>query len=255
MCELFGFTAKKETDIRDYLRLFYSHSPRHPHGWGLVWQKNAAMKIMKEPVQASNSEMLGSILSSMQPQKMTIAHIRFATIGSIRPENCHPYSGTDASGRKWYLMHNGTIYSGKRLVKYIDRQNGDTDSERIFLYLMDEINAELQKTGRPLTDIERFCIISKLAAVLSPRNKLNLLIYDGDLLYVHKNMKGTLHYLQKNDSICFSTEPLDDQNWKSYPLAKMCAFKDGQMVFEGVEHGNIFVPNLDYITKFAAMHI
>lgn len=69
-------------------------------------------------------------------------------------------------------------------------------------------------------------------------------------------MRGTLHYLQKQDSILFATEKLnEDEDWKSYPLAKLCAFRDGHRVFAGTEHGNIFVPNLDYITKAAAMHI
>lgn len=255
MCELFGFSAKKETDIREWLRIFYAHSIRHPHGWGMVWRTNAAMKFCKEPIEANRSDMLDGILNGMQPQRVTMAHIRFATVGSIRPENCHPYCGTDASGRMWYLMHNGTIYSGKWLVKYLDRQKGSTDSERIFLYLIDEMNTEIRKTGRPLTDSERFQIVERIVAALSHRNKLNLLIYDGVLLYVHKNMKDTLHYIQTPEGILFSTEPLNDRDWKSYPLAKLCAFRDGQKAFEGKSHGNIFVPNLDYISKLAAMNI
>lgn len=255
MCEVFGFSSKKALDIRHLLRIFYSHSPRHPHGWGMVWQTNSALKVVKEPVEASRSDLLDCILNGMQPQKLTIAHIRFATVGSIRPENCHPYAGTDASGRTWQLIHNGTIYSGKWLIKYLDRQSGSTDSERLFMYLMDEINAELFRTGRPLSDAERFCIVERIAAELSYRNKLNFIIYDGDLMYVHKNMKDTLHYLQTPDSIFFSTEPLDDNDWKSYPLARLCAFRDGRRVFQGKAHGQIFVPNLDYISKMAAMNI
>lgn len=255
MCELFGFSAKQELDIRHYLKEFYSHCERHPHGWGMFWQTNTAMKLMKEPVRADRSELLDCIVNGMQPQTITMAHIRFATVGSVKPQNCHPYVGTDASGRTWQMIHNGTIYSGKWLIKYLDRQKGDTDSERMFLYLIDEVNAEIRKIGRALTDAERFRIIEQMAAQLSPRNKLNFIIYDGDLLYVHKNMKNTLHYLRREEGILFSTEPLDGGDWQSYPLARVCAYRNGERVFEGTEHGNVFVPNLDYISKLAAMNI
>ena len=256
MCELLGFSAEKPQNIRQYLELFFAHSVRHPHGWGMMYEQNTERMHLKEPCQACVSELLRQKLSDFPEQRAAIAHIRFATVGSVKPENCHPYYGTDSSGRMWTLVHNGTIYSGRNLTKYLEKQQGDTDSERIFLYLIEEINHAIAVSSRDLTEEERFRIVEQIVISLASRNKLNLLIYDGDLLYVHKNMKGTLHYLQKQDSILFSTEILnDDANWQSFPLAKLCAFRDGHKVFEGTEHGKIFVPNLDCITKAAAMHI
>ncbi|MBR0485800.1 MAG: class II glutamine amidotransferase [Oscillospiraceae bacterium] len=256
MCELLGFSAGKKQNILEYLELFFAHSVRHPHGWGMMYEQNTERMHLKEPCQACTSKMLRHRLSDFPEQHVAIAHIRFATVGSVRTENCHPYYGTDSSGRMWTLVHNGTIYSGRNLTKYLEKQHGDTDSERIFLYLLEEMNRAISVSGRGLTDAERFRIVEQTVISLASRNKLNLLIYDGDLLYVHKNMKGTLHYLQKPDSILFATEKLTtEDNWQSYPLAKLCAFRDGHSVLEGTEHGNIFVPNLESITKAAAMHI
>lgn len=76
-----------------------------------------------------------------------MTHIRLATIGSVKALNCHPYSGVDCTGRTWTLMHNGTICSGNRLMPYYRVQKGNTDSERIFLYLLDEINQATTKSG------------------------------------------------------------------------------------------------------------
>lgn len=34
---------------------------------------------------------------------------------------------------------------------------------------------------------------------MSKDNKLNLMIYDGDLTYIHSNMKDSLHYLKNEE--------------------------------------------------------
>ena len=256
MCELFGFCSAKQKDIRDYLKVFYGHSIHHPHGWGFMRENDSEYEIFKETVRAADSDILSCIVSSTKPQKNTLAHIRLATVGAIKKENCHPYTGSDNMGRKWTLIHNGTIYSSKLLTKYLSQQSGDTDSERVFLYLLDEINkAVSEKQGGNLSAKERFEIIDKLVVSLSPRNKLNLMIFDGEVLYVHKNMKDTLYFKQDRNSTLFSTLPLDDGEWKPYPMAQLCAFENGKKVFEGTKHNGVFVPNLEYINALAAMNI
>jgi glutamine amidotransferase len=256
MCELFGASLKKKTDLNAYLREFYSHSRKHPHGWGMAQESEDGMNVLKECLCANDSELLSDILRCLPPQKSLLAHIRFATIGSTKPDNCHPFTGYDSQGRQWTLIHNGTVYSGLELTKYIDLQEGETDSERIFMYLMEKVNEEIsQKGNRQLTAEERFGIIERLCHTLSPRNKLNLMVYDGELLYVHKNMDGTLYSKQIENGIIFSTQPLDKERWEDFPLCRAYAFRDGEQVFEGKYHGNEFIPTLDYITAMDAMNI
>lgn len=250
MCELLGFTSNHTADIREYLKAFYSHSPAHPHGWGLMREQNGKREIIKEPVCASESQKLTRIIEETQSQTTALAHIRMATIGYIKQENCHPFSGADVTGRCWTLIHNGTVYSGKKLMKYLHTQTGETDSERIFLALIDEINEK-----QPCTPQERFEAVEKFVISIAKRNKLNLMIYDGELLYVHQNMKDTLYYKAENGSIIFATVPLDNSTWEKYPLAQLCAFRDGRKVFEGTRHEYVFVPSLEYITALDAMHI
>lgn len=250
MCELLGFTSNHAADIREYLKAFYSHSPQHPHGWGLMREQGGKRELVKEPVCASESCKIADIIEKTQPQTVALAHIRMATIGYVKHENCHPFSGTDYSGRCWTLIHNGTIYSGKRLMKYLHTQTGETDSERIFLALKDEINEK-----QPRTLQERFEVVERFVISLAKRNKLNLMIYDGELLYVHQNMKDTLYYKAENGSIIFATVPTDNGKWEKYPLTQLCAFSDGKKVFEGTKHGYVFVPSLEYITALDAMNI
>ena len=255
MCELLGISAKAPLDARGYLTEFYSHSVRHPHGWGLMRSSAGKTEIIKEPVCAVKSNIIRNIIARTEPQTNMLAHIRLATVGAMKHENCHPYSGFDASGRRWTLIHNGTIYSGVQLARYLSEQSGDTDSERIFLYLLDEINKAIILNDAPLSKEQRCFVINKLVTVLSPRNKLNLMIYDGEILYVHKNMRDTLSLKKLDEGIIFSTQPLDDNGWEPFPMTQLMAFENGGCIFRGANHGHEFIPTLEYITALDAMNI
>ena len=141
MCEMLGISAKRRREMNAVLREFFSHAERHPHGWGLArFGDGHAPLIEKEPVKATESELLGGILGERIEERALLAHIRFATVGTMEYANCHPFSGADDSGRVWTLVHNGTIFSGAVLNDYIGLQFGETDSERILLHLIARVN-------------------------------------------------------------------------------------------------------------------
>ncbi len=253
MCELLGFTASKPTDISDYLRLFYAHSVRHPHGWGMMYEEGGERAVLHEPVRACDSSFLSAVIDSMEPQKAVLGHIRFATVGNICEENCHPYTGYDLTGREWTLIHNGTIYSSKMNYQYNQRQAGNTDSERLFLALLDTVNERIRQGN--MEENERFLTVSQFIEHTAPHNKLNLMIWDGELLYVHKNLKNTLCYKRLENGCLFSTTPLDDGTWIPFPIAQVMAFRDGREAYRGARHKGIYVPSLEYITAMCAMNI
>ena len=253
MCELFGFTSKNKTDVTELLKKFYSHSNRHPHGWGIMYKENGSRKVLKEAVRACDSELLSDVISEISPQKNLLAHIRFATVGSIKKDNCHPFTAVDISGREWTMIHNGTIFSGKKSNRYASTQSGDTDSERLFLSLMDTVNTRLGRSG--LNERARFELINSFIIDNAPRNKLNIMIFDGDLLYVHKNLKNTLSFKRTDSGIVFSTTPLDNGLWVPFPMTQVIAYKQGREVYRGDRHKGEFVPALDYIAAMDAMYI
>ena len=47
MCEIFGASFERECCINDYLKIFYSHSNNHPHGWGLAHTDGQNLYIEK----------------------------------------------------------------------------------------------------------------------------------------------------------------------------------------------------------------
>ena len=249
MCELIGFSAAEPENIKEQLVEFYSHSVRHPHGWGLMYGD----RLIKGCERAADSETLERLLEKIKPQKTLVGHIRFATVGSIKGENCHPFTGRDSTGRQWTLIHNGTIYSGVTLIPYHKAQTGDTDSERLFLYLLDSLN-KAQKDGE-LSEQERCEFLDSFVRENSHRNKLNLMIYDGELLYIHKNMKDTMMMRELGSGYLFSTTALDESSWQDVPIAQLLVYKNGEQIFKGTQHNGIFTPALQYIKETDAMHI
>ncbi len=253
MCEIFCFSAKTPKQINSLLEGFYNHSEEHPHGWGLANIREENSFIKKEPLKASDSELLKEILSHPIVGKTVFAHIRLATVGDVTPINCHPFIQKDDGNRSWMLMHNGTIFDFPQGEKYRKIQKGSTDSERILLYIIDKINEFESKNG--LTSIEeRFDLINDILSNLADGNKLNIMIYDGELAYVHSNMKGCLYCLRKDDELIIASSPVnDDERWSEIEINTVFGIVDGNVVFKGKNHGMEFIFTEEHETAIIEM--
>ena len=242
MCEIFCFNSNTPKEVNECLQCFYNHSEDHPDGWGLANMQSNEFVINKEPIKANCSQHLKDILSHPVVGKNVFAHIRLATVGEIISPNCHPFIEADDNNRSWMLIHNGTIFDYPELDEYLTKESGDTDSERILLYIIDKVN-EFEKAKGSLSTIkERFNLLKEVVFDLSRNNKLNLMIHDGDLTYIHSNMKNSLYYLKNDDGFMVATTPLsDDENWKPAELNKLFGLIDGNIIFESEEHENEFI--------------
>ena len=241
MCELLGFSSRRKQNIDGYLHTFYSHCVNNPSGWGLAAFDGQDSRLYTEPVSADDSPLLPQILEKGIEAPTVLAHLRKATVGGIKPANCHPFVQKDSQGMQWTLMHNGTIFSGLELLPYQEKQVGDTDSERILLYLVDRINGEIGRKGCELNAFERFKVVEQMIDKLSYRNKLNLIIYDGEQMYVHVNMEGTLFYKSDESSTLFATVPLDEQGWEPLPLTTLFVYQNGKLQYRGKNHHNEYI--------------
>ena len=156
--------------------------------------------------------------------------------------NCHPFIKEDSSSRNWTLIHNGNIYSGLQLLPYEKKQTGETDSERILLYLIDNINQKTSEKGSPLNKLERCKVVEDFIYNLAPRNRLNLIIYDSEQLYVHANLKDSLYISNLEDSYCFSTTPLgNNSTWKSLPINRLFVYSHLELIYSGLKHNFEFI--------------
>lgn len=246
MCEIFGISASFPCVINDYLKTFYSHSSLHPHGWRLAYraeENSSALKIYKGKEPAFKSKYLEEKLSEPVVTDLALAHIRYATIGNVEFKNCHPHKKADRLGHQWTLIHNGTIFDFKPLDKFISYQSGDTDSERILLYIVDEVNKKQGQLYRGLSPQERFMLIDEIICRMSKGNKLNLILYDGEFMYVHTNYANSLYFLNKGDCALFSTQPLSLENWQNVTFTTLVVYKWGKQVFTGTNHNNVYIEN------------
>ncbi len=246
MCELFGTTSKKARRLNGLLKEFFDHGIVHKDGWGIAFFDSGAPRRERGVEAAPESARVKELLADDLCSSGLLAHIRYASCGVRRVENCHPFVLSDASGRFWTLVHNGVLVAGPRVDRFKDAQPGDTDSERVLYCLVDAINRRTEQSGRALTDGERFDALDETICEISKDNPLNLLFYDGDVLYVHRNSNNvhtkdevSLYMKRVDDSIAFSTVPLDDSvRWEPVPGTRLLAYRDGEALFTGTDHGN-----------------
>lgn len=239
MCELFGMSSSKKLILNELLSTFFSHGTEHPNGWGMAFFYGNAVSLEKQPESAHKSIYLHQRLQSKIEADKMIAHIRLATRGSINYENTHPFVMRDNYNRTWTLAHNGTIFECDVLNHFTEIQQGQTDSERILVYIINKINSVQCK--KEMSQKERFKLIDDIICEITPENKINLLLFDNELMYVHTNYKNSLYRCYKEDAVLISTRPLDNSRWENIPMNTLIAYKDGKQVYTGTQHKNEFI--------------
>ncbi len=175
MCMMLGIDTKEPVRANELMEALYSHGNEHPNGWGLAYLPagdGVQLTIIREAQNAAVSERVQAILREPVMTAYLIAHIRRASVGSTRLENCHPFEGKDRAGRRWVLAHNGTLFDPRKTVNYLGQRQGSTDSEAILPYLIDASNAA---DAQGLDEEGRLEAIDRAVAALAPGNKLNLL--------------------------------------------------------------------------------
>jgi glutamine amidotransferase len=238
MCELLGINSARKVNCNDLLKEFFTHAKDNPDGWGIARFNGCESAIEKEPISALESVYLQHRLTDTIEEKILLAHIRKASVGVLEYRNTHPFSLRDNSGRNWTLTHNGTIFESEELAEYESLQNGSSDSERILYYLVDRINSAQRSLQRPLTAKERFKIADEVIHVITPNNKVNLMIYDGELFYIHTNHRETLYRSEQNEALIVATKPLNDEKWDEVSPNTLLAYSEGKLKFTGEKHNN-----------------
>lgn len=232
MCEIYSFNADRPIKNDEYLREFFSDSRWHPHGWGLAWHEGDNLRLFKEPVTAVESSYLEYLIAMGISCEMLVAHIRNATRGLINYANCHPFVGLDRSGRRWMLLHNGTVINDALLKPYEQVQTGTTDSERVLLLMLDRLNEAIDEKSGPLDADERYEVLAQLMRDLSEGNKLNLVIDDGERTYAHTNtIQPTLFVNRRPGVVYVCSRPLGTElGWEAVTRCSLFALERGHIV-------------------------
>jgi predicted glutamine amidotransferase len=145
MCRLFGMSAgaRRATatfwllDAPDSLSV---QSHREPDGTGLGWyDRDGTPHVSKQPLAAYEDPAFARRAHEVASSTF-VAHIRFASTGSLARQNTHPF---EQRGR--LFAHNGVIEELPALEAHLGADlalvKGDTDSERLFALITREIAA------------------------------------------------------------------------------------------------------------------
>lgn len=203
-------------------------SREHGDGWGVaVSHGSRRWKIRRGLLRAGGDAAFREIAGSMRGTVL-VAHVRQRTRGPIALENTHPFE----CGR-WVFAHNGTVQDLRVLEDGISSKRrsctrGETDSERLFAFLLSHVDraagnvdGALRAATRAMTSRPQFGTAS-------------FLLSNGTTLYAHR-LGAPLHLLQRraidvatceecghSPCIAVATEPVTDEAW--------IALADGDLV-------------------------
>jgi len=179
-----------------------------------------------------------------------ISHIRKATQGQVALENCHPFV-RELWGRYWVFAHNGNLENFEPRLHGSFRPVGQTDSERAFCWLMQE----LAKSHASVPSVAELTLtLKELTPAISRHGTFNFLLSNGQALWAHASThlcyverkhpfaSATLsdqdlsinfaEHAQPNDRVAvIVTTPLTtNEDWTALAPGELRVFVDGQSV-------------------------
>ncbi len=113
MCRLFGFRSAASERVHDALVLernsLRQQSLEHPDGWGIASWQDGGLPQVARGLGAAHLDPEFERVSSAVQARTVLAHLRLASVGSVKLDNAHPFT----HGR-WAFAHNGTLHGFDR---------------------------------------------------------------------------------------------------------------------------------------------
>lgn len=236
MCELYGFCGNQQVNLNKYTDIFWKHAAIHKDGFGYYLADNDELYVNPRPA----TFYLNDLAKKGFDSSLALCHIRFKTHGDVSEYNCHPFSKLDGRDIKWTLIHNGYIIDyDEDLERLSSVQIGDTDSERILLFLIEEINffynslPEMSCNNQEEFLNYLYFSIEEVCNHLSRLGKTNLIFTDSftQNMYVYINHPKSLFYLRTGEGVHFSSTRLTEEDWESPEPYKLLVFNKGKRIY------------------------
>lgn len=240
MCRLFAMKANKRVDLT--LSLSDRSGDQTPDGWGLGWytKEGPALEKALLPAPGTNPPALVTGMDT----RVAVTHVRQASHGAARVENCHPFTY-----KQWMFAHIGTLNHPQLLKeKLVEKRRacikGDTDSEVFFHYIVQCIREhELDavagiRTALRRTEIDggtRNLVLTNLNNLFAYRDLSHTALYylerpENLPFAMHGRELPTLHEsrgLSDERSVVVASEPLTDEAWKEIPEGYLLVVPNG----------------------------
>ena len=277
MSELFGLCADSLIKTSFSFDYFNSESKVDEASWGIGFYRSGDLDqpyaaIIKEPISARYSLFNYFLKYGYIKTNIFMSNIRYASIGTKVHLNTHPFEmmldpRPEASSEKsWIFTHNGTMPDVQTNPSFFTslRPHGNTDSEYIFCYFIEQLRKAYTIKGHELAIDERISLIQNIADSVCqsyPEN-LNFIMSDGFRIYAYYSgydLAGGLWYLpitvgqekvamiDKEDGMTISLscdegegkafliaanplEPVPSGSWTALPRNELKVFEQGAML-------------------------
>ena len=189
MCQLLGLNANTPTDLVFSFTGFAHRAVEHRDGFGIAFFEGAGLRLFVDHQSAAESPVAAMIRHYPIRSRHIITHIRKATQGRVALENTHPFV-RELWGRYWVFAHNGNLVDYHPKLHANFHPVGDTDSERAFCWLMQEL-AKNHARMPSIADLTQ--TLAELAPQIARHGTFNFLLSQGEALWAHCTTK--LHYV------------------------------------------------------------
>jgi glutamine amidotransferase len=183
--------ANVPTDVMFSFEGLARRADEHKDGFGIAFFEDRGLRTLVDHHSARDSPVAELVRRYPIKSDNVIAHIRKATQGRVALENTHPFV-RELWGRYWVFAHNGDLLDFRPRLHAAFRPVGDTDSERAFCWLMQE----LAKSHASVPTIEELTItLRELLPQPTSHGTFNLLLSNGQALWAHCSTR--LHWIER----------------------------------------------------------
>lgn len=158
----------------------------HTDGWGICFFEGKGVRQFLDPNASASSPVADFIRTYPIKSKNVIAHIRKATQGETKLENTHPFV-REMWGQYWSYAHNGDLIDFDPVLDGNFRPVGNTDSEKSFCYILQELDKAFQGKKPSLNDLS--LKLHELTLELAKYGIFNFLLSNGEFLGAHCSTK------------------------------------------------------------------
>ncbi len=254
MCQLLAMNCNVPTDICFSFTGFQARgglTDVHKDGWGIAFFEGRGVRQFLDPEPSAQSRIAELVRSYPIKSKSVVAHIRKATQGDVALENTHPFM-RELWGRYWIFAHNGNILNFQPQLNGSFIPVGNTDSERAFCWIMQELRTHFGKAAPEQRKL--FEKLTELCKVIGALGEFNFILSNGDLLFAHcstnltsivrqapfttarlKDQDVTVDFssltTERDRVAIIATTPLtDDESWTTLPPGTLWLFKEGAVL-------------------------
>jgi glutamine amidotransferase len=196
--------ANTPTDVMFSFAGLAQRADEHKDGFGIAFFEDRGLRFFVDHHSACASPVAELVKGYPIRSDNVIAHIRKATQGRVALENTHPFV-RELWGRYWVFAHNGDLKGYQPHLHAAFRPVGDTDSERAFCWLMQE----LAKAHASVPSVaELSTTLRELMPPIAAHGSFNLLLSNGQALWAHCSTQ--LHWVERAHPFCAATLADDD---------------------------------------------